>query len=170
MYVKRGVRRGAIVIVGTLAVALSGCATPLVVSPAPHAADPHCASVMLAMPDTVGGLDRHATTSQATDAWGDEYPILVRCGVDVPAPTTDACVTITTTGYTADWIVREDNDSWIATTYGRNPAVEAIVPKIRADAAVDDVLSELTPPASQAPATGRACVGLDDAAGASPSP
>ncbi len=150
-----------------LTVALVGCAPVLPVSPAPHAADPRCAAVMLAMPDTVGGLERRGTTSQATDAWGAEYPIVVRCGVDVPGPTTDTCVTITTTGYTADWVIRDDGDRWVATTYGRNPAVEAIVPKIRVDAAVDDVLTELTPPASQAPSTGRACVGLADA---SPAP
>jgi len=166
-----GVRRARLGGVGGVAVLfLSSCATPLVVSPAPHAADPNCAAVMLAMPDTVGGLARRATTSQATDSWGDEYPIVVRCGVDVPGPSTDTCVTITTTGYTADWIVREEPDAWIATTYGRNPAVEAIVPKIRADAAVDEVLTELTPPASLAGTTGRACVGLGDAAAASPSP
>ncbi len=150
-----------------IALLATGCAAPLVVSPAPHAADPRCASVMLAMPDTVGGLARHATTSQATDAWGDDFAIVVRCGVDVPGPSTDTCVTITTAGYSADWVVRDDGDAWMATTYGRNPAVEAVVPKIRADAAVDDVLTALTPPASQAPSTGRACVGLGDA---SPAP
>ncbi len=122
---------------------------------------------MLAMPGTVGGLARRATTSQATDAWGGDYPIVVRCGVDLPPPSTDPCVTIDTAGYSADWVVRDDGENWVATTYGRNPAVEAIVPKIRADAAVEDVLSSFTPPASLAPETGRACVGLADA---SPAP
>jgi hypothetical protein len=117
---------------------------------------------MLAMPGTLGGLERRGTTSQATDAWGEEYPIVARCGVDVPPPTTDPCVTIETTGYAVDWIIRDETDQWVATTYGRNPAVEALIPKIRADAAVDDLLAELTPPASLAPATGRACIGLGD--------
>ena len=114
------------------------------------------------MPGTLGGLERQSTTSQATDAWGDDYPIVARCGVDVPPPSTDPCVTIETTGYGVDWIVREEEDHWVATTYGRNPAVEALIPKIRADAAVDDLLAALTPPASLAPTTGRACVGLSD--------
>jgi hypothetical protein len=117
---------------------------------------------MLAMPDTVGGLPRRGTTSQATDAWGSEYPIVAKCGVDVPAPTTDPCVTIDTVGYSVDWIVHDGADAWVATTYGRNPAFEVTVPRIQADAAIDDLLAALTPPASLAPATGRSCVGLGD--------
>jgi hypothetical protein len=117
---------------------------------------------MLAMPDTVGGLERRGTTSQATDAWGQEYTIVAKCGLDVPPPTTDPCVTIDTAGYSVDWIVHDGPHAWVATTYGRNPAVEVTVPKIRADAAINDLLAALTPPASLAPATGRSCVGLGD--------
>ncbi len=157
---------GLAVAVGSLA----ACATPLPIDPAPHAADPNCARVMLAMPGAVGGLDRRGTTSQATDAWGSEYPIIAKCGVDVPAPTTDPCVTIATTGYTVDWIVHDGPDVWVATTYGRNPALQVIVPKIRVDSAMEDILSELTPPASLAPTTGHACVGLSDVGGVTPSP
>ena len=142
--------------------ALAGCATPLPVDPAPHAADPDCARVMLAMPDALGGLERRGTTAQATDAWGAEYPIVAKCGADVPAPTTDPCVTVETAGYSVDWIVYDGADAWVATTYGRTPALEVTVPKIRADAAINDLLAALTPPASLAPATGRSCVGLGD--------
>jgi len=119
---------------------------------------------MLALPDAVGGLDRRGTTSQATDAWGAKYPIVAKCGVDVPAPTTDPCVTIDTAGYSVDWVVHEGADAWVATTYGRNPALEVTVPKIRVDAAINDLLAAFTPPASLAPATGRSCVGLGDLA------
>ena len=119
---------------------------------------------MLAMPNALGGLDRRGTTSQATDAWGTEYPIIAKCGVDVPGPTTDPCVTIDTTGYSVDWVVHEGADAWVATTYGRNPALEVTVPKIRVDAAINDLLAAFTPPASLAPATGRSCVGLGDLA------
>jgi hypothetical protein len=153
------------------AVTLVGCSTPLPLDPAPHAADPHCASVMLAMPDIIGGLARRGTTAQATDAWGSDHPVVAKCGVDVPGPTTDTCVTIQTAGYSVDWVVHDGTDSWIATTYGRNPAVEILVPKaVHADSAIEDILSELTPPASLAATTGRACVGLGDVGGISPSP
>lgn len=151
-----------VAVLAVLAGFATACAPPLTVDPAPHAAVPGCARVILAMPDTVGGLARRDTTSQATDAWGDEYPIVVRCGVEVPGPTTDPCVTIDTGGYAADWVTRRVGDAWVATTYGRDPAVEAVIPQIRVDEAVGDVLAELTPAASLAAATGRACVGLDD--------
>ena len=116
------------------------------------------------MPDRLGGLERRATTSQATDAWGDEFAIVARCGVEVPGPSEDVCIAVETGGYAADWVISETEDSRIATTYGRNPAVEVTIPKIRADEAVADVLAELTPPVALADPTGRACVGLADAA------
>lgn len=144
------------------ALALSGCAHALVVEAAPHASDPDCARVMLAAPPTLGGLPARGTTSQATEAWGEEFPIVVRCGVEIPSPTTDHCVGVLVNSYAVDWVITERKDEWVATTYGRRPAVEAIIPKARADQALGDLLAELTPAASLAPLTGRSCVGPGD--------
>lgn len=117
---------------------------------------------MLAMPDTLGGLTRVATTAQAADAWGAEFTIVARCGVPIPGPTTDPCVTVDTLSSSVDWIIHEGDDAWLATTYGRSPALEVVVPKVRADEAIADLLADLTPAAALAPETTHACVGLGD--------
>lgn len=136
---------------------LVGCAHAEVVEPAEYAADPACATVMLAIPEVVGGLEMRATTSQATQAWGEEFPIIARCGVEPPGPTTEQCIAVETSGTSIDWLMREEDDVWVATTFGRSPALELTVPKIRADEAVGDVLAELSPAATRAPENGLVC-------------
>ena len=143
-------------LVGAVAL-LAGCTQALVVEPAPYAADPDCARVMLAMPPSVGGLDVRGTTSQATSAYGDEYPIVVRCGVEPPGPTTEACVAVAADGVDQDWVVVEDGDSWRAVAFGRSPALEVLIPSVRAQEAVGDVLAELSGPAALAPRNGLEC-------------
>jgi Protein of unknown function (DUF3515) len=152
-------RRAVVALACALVVAptLAGCATPIVVDAAPYAADPDCARVMLAMPDDLGGLSYHETTSQATAAYGDDYPIIVRCGVEPPGPTTDQCVTASSGGTEQDWLIVDDGDTWRATAFGRSPAVELLVPKVRAQDAVTDVLAEVSGPASLAPPNGLEC-------------
>lgn len=142
---------------GASVLVLAGCSQPLVVDPAPYAADPDCARVMLAMPDAVGGLDVRGTTSQATAAYGSEFPIVVRCGVEPPGPTTDSCVAVAADGGSQDWLVVEDSDQWRATSFGRSPAVEVLIPTARAQDAVGDLLAELSGPAALAPSNGLSC-------------
>ncbi len=136
---------------------LTACASPVPVDPAPYAADPDCARVMLAAPDTVGGLPMRTTTSQATAAYGDDYPIVVRCGVTPPGPSDVPCVEITAGTATVGWLVEDTGDHWLAVSFGHSPAVEATIPRIRADQAVSDLLAELTPSAALAPANGLEC-------------
>lgn len=150
-------RRALLSLVAASALALSGCAHPLVVDAAPYAADPECAPVMLAVPEVVGGLDTRGTTSQATQAWGDEFEIVARCGVEPPGPTTEQCITVDTPAATVDWLVMETADAWVAVTFGRSPALELTVPQVRADEAVGDVLAELSPAAGRAPTNGLEC-------------
>lgn len=136
---------------------LAGCAQPLVVDPAPYAADVDCARVMLAMPETVGGLEGRATSSQATAAWGEDFPLVMRCGVEPPGPTTDQCVSIETSGATVDWLAVDEDDAWRTVTFGRSPAVELVVPKERAQDALGDVLAEVSAAAALAPLNGLEC-------------
>jgi hypothetical protein len=103
--------------------ALAGCAQAVGVRVAPHAADPDCARVVLTLPETLAdGLEQHRTTSQATSAWGDPTdPVTLRCGVEVPGPTTEQCVTVETASGTAiDWLVRADAEP--ADAAGDDPA------------------------------------------------
>lgn len=140
-----------------LVLAVSGCAAPIVVDPAQYAGDPGCAQVMLGIPDDVFGLERAETSSQATAAYGEEPRIIVRCGVEVPGPSSDRCVAIDTPAASADWLVVEEDDVWRATAFGRNPALEVIIPKIRADQAVGEVLAVFSPSATLAERTGLEC-------------
>nr|WP_239069117.1 DUF3515 family protein [Cellulomonas phragmiteti] len=112
--------------------ALSACASTAHVTVAPHATDPVCASVVLALPASLGdGLDRVDTDAQATAAWGDpRAAVVLRCGVEPLGPTTERCQSVTTPqGPTVDWVVVEDDGRWTFTTYGRVPAVELVVPQ-----------------------------------------
>ncbi|WP_454051487.1 DUF3515 family protein [Cellulomonas sp. Marseille-Q8402] len=133
---------------------LAGCAQAVGVAVAPDATDPDCARVVLALPESLGdGLEQRRTTSQATSAWGEPGdPVTLRCGVEVPGPTTEQCVTVeTASGPSIDWLVRADaepadedadaatggvddlatdpgSSDWTFVTYGRDPAVEVHVP------------------------------------------
>jgi hypothetical protein len=110
---------------------LAGCAGAIPVEVAPNATEPVCASVVLAMPDSLGeGLPQRDITAQASTAWGDDAaPVVLRCGVEPLGPTTERCQTVETPGGPSiDWVVVEDDDGWTFTTYGREPAVELHVP------------------------------------------
>lgn len=150
-------RRSLPVFATSLVLAVSGCTAPVVVEPAPYAGDPGCAPVMLGIPDEVGGLARYETSSQATAAYGDEPRIIVRCGVEVPGPSSERCVAIETPPTSADWLVVEEADAWRATAFGRNPAMEVVVPKIRADQAVGEILAMFNPSAALAERTDLEC-------------
>nr|WP_240934321.1 DUF3515 family protein [Cellulomonas sp. IC4_254] len=98
---------------------LAGCASTVGVAVAPDAADPACARVVLALPESLGdGLQELRTTSQATWAWGDPAePVTLRCGVAVPGPTTEQCVTMeTASGTSIDWLVQADAEPADAAT------------------------------------------------------
>lgn len=140
---RRAARPAAVVLAGgaVLVPVLAGCAPSVGVAVAPHATDPACARVVLTLPDSLGdGLDAVRTTSQATAAWGDPAaPVTLRCGVEVPGPTTEQCVTVeTASGPGIDWLVQADaepadgedpgSSDWTFVTYGRDPAVEVHVP------------------------------------------
>ncbi|MGO1317155.1 MAG: DUF3515 domain-containing protein [Cellulomonadaceae bacterium] len=119
---------------------LGGCAPTVSVPVAPHAADPVCAQIVLAVPDQLGALPKIATASQATAAWGpQDQAITLRCGVEVPGPTTDRCQAVTdASGLEVDWLVVETDDGgWRFTTYGRSPAVEVTVPPETSTSPVD---------------------------------
>lgn len=149
--------------------ALAGCAQAVPVTVAPHATDPLCAEVVLSTPDTLGeGLDRVDTTSQATTAWGEpSAAVVLRCGVEPLAPTTDRCVTVESPdGTSVDWVVVADDPQdelgtdWTFTTYGRVPAVEVRVPaEVASAVSSTSFVDALGPAVSRAPVE-RSCLGL----------
>ncbi|WP_149202746.1 DUF3515 domain-containing protein [Actinotalea subterranea] len=158
--------RPATSLVGSLlaAAALAGCSQPVVVPVAPHAAEPLCADVVLALPVDLGDLERLETGSQATVAWGDRAdPVTLRCGVEPPAPTTDHCVTAEDERASVDWVAvpgEADEDGsapWTFTTYGRSPAVEVQVPASVTSTRSTSFLLDLGPAIAQVEQT-RTCL------------
>jgi len=124
---------------------LAGCSSAVGVQAAPHAQDPECASVILALPESLGdGLERVDTTSQATAAWGTANDaVVLRCGVEPPGPTTEQCVTLeTASGATVDWLVRADSAPADAAT--SDPATSGASPAPTADPALNPGGSDWT--------------------------
>src|SRR3954467_5904981 len=95
--------------------AVSACAPIVDVTPAADAANPACAPMMVALPDAIGDAKLRKTNSQATAAWGDPSQVILRCGVNVPGPTTDRCVSVNG----VDWVIKEADSAWTLTTFGR---------------------------------------------------
>ena len=138
---------------GTIAV-LSGCSSTTTVQAADDAANPACASMMVVLPDVLADLDRRETNSQGTAAWGDPAQVVLRCGVTVPGPTTDPCVSVNG----VDWLAKEGDPAWTLTTYGRTPATEVLYDPTKVPSST--VLAALATAAAKIPAQG-ACTTLD---------
>lgn len=158
-----------------LAVAvMGGCARDVPLEPAPSASDPVCAEVLQLAPAVLGGAEERPTTSQASRAWGDP-PISLRCGVTPPPPTTDRCIAVTgADGSQIDWVVAENDDvvgdspeadtergRFVFTTYGREPAIEVIVPVEYAGTDATAILVDLGPAVTRT-SNPRACLDLND--------
>lgn len=109
---------------------LSGCSTTVHLEPAEDANNPVCAEVSVGLNNasSIADLDRRWTDAQATAAWGvpgEDSAVLLRCGVTVPAPTSELqCVTLEG----VDWLVdASDTPNLRLTTYGRDPAVQLYI-------------------------------------------
>ena len=143
-------------LVAIVAIALTGCAAAVPMTPAKDANNPDCASVIVRLPDLVAEQPKRETNAQATGAWGTPASVLLTCGVTVPGPTTLPCVEVNG----IDWI-EDDADAplYRYTTFGRTPAVEVA---IDADAVSGTtVLVDLGGAVSYLPQTGK-CTDLAD--------
>ena len=154
----RGRLRRTAALLATVAAAgavLAGCTPTIGVKVAPHAAEPVCAEVVLALPKDLGGLPQLRTSAQATAAWGRPgAAVTLRCGVPELGPTPDECTTVTSPdGTSVDWVLAEEPASgtgdadadWTFTTYGRTPAVEVHVPGVVREERSINFLDELGP-------------------------
>lgn len=153
-------------------VVLTGCAPLVPLTAAPDAANPLCAEVIVRLPPSIedaakqaseGGLsgawEERETDAQGTGAWGNPAAILLRCGVPVPGPSTQQCVTLKG----IDWL-RDDSNAprFVFTTYGRDPAIEVVVDSSRASGT--NALVALTNAVGSLRAT-RACTSPEDILG-----
>ena len=106
----------------------------------PRAGDPACARLADRYPDRLGGADRDRVSFAGLAVWG-HGEVELRCGVDPPGPTTDACVSVDG----VDWVWREragDGARKDLVTFGRSPAVEVSV--ANSVTALDTVLLDLS--------------------------
>jgi hypothetical protein len=153
---QKTVRRLAATVAAALTgLALGGCSPAVDVAPAADAANPACAPMMVALPDAIGDARLRKTNSQATAAWGDPSRVVLRCGVNVPGPTTDRCVSVND----VDWVIKEGNPVWTLTTYGREPATEILMDPDKISSAT--VLADLSAAAAKIKAS-RNCVGQQE--------
>ncbi|MDC5697229.1 DUF3515 domain-containing protein [Intrasporangium calvum] len=115
------------------------------------AQEPVCADI--SWPTEVSSLPAVETSPDhpSVAAWGDPA-ILARCGLPAPAPTVDSCVVVDG----VDWVVRELSDGTAAVTYGREPAIEVLVPASHGP--VPLLLPAFGPAARSLPETGRRCI------------
>lgn len=153
---------GSVLLAALVSLGVTGCTQAVSLEAAPDANNPACADVTVRLPETVADKPKRETNAQATGAWGTPAAVILHCGVAVPGPTTDPCISLNG----VDWIADEseaDEDRYRYTTYGRDPAVEVV---INADASTGGVsgttaLIDLTGAVSVIPST-VACVGPED--------
>ncbi|MEP6649016.1 MAG: DUF3515 family protein, partial [Lapillicoccus sp.] len=103
-------------------------------------------------PTSVSGRETVTTdpVDPAVRAWGDPA-IVARCGVAAPGPTTDDCLTVNG----VDWVATPLRDGTRFVTYGRDPAIELLVPKT--DVPEGSLLPVFTTVAHALPENGRHC-------------
>jgi len=150
------VRTGAVVTLLASSFVLAGCTASVPLEPAADATNPECATLIVNLPTKVADQPERETNAQATGAWGDPAAILLHCGVPVPGPTTQPCLSING----IDWI-EDDSDAprYRYTTYGRDPATELVIDSKKVSGST--VLVDVASAVSKIPATER-CLGAED--------
>ncbi|KGN28827.1 hypothetical protein N798_17475 [Knoellia flava TL1] len=135
----------------TAVVVLSGCSSAVEVAPAPLANGDVCRAAASAWPDEVGGkARREVSDAGAGTAYGDP-PVIARCGVPALGPTTDDCIEVDGLG----WVAQALSDGTRFTTFGRDPAIEVLVPKDYAPEPL--LLPAFSAAAQKLPTNGLAC-------------
>ncbi|MDE9367845.1 DUF3515 family protein [Luteipulveratus sp. YIM 133132] len=124
MHDRPRLRRLALLLPAGLLVA--GCSSAVDVTVADGASDPLCTKASAAWPSTVSNQQRRdvSTGSASVRAWGDPA-IIARCGVTSPGPTSRQCFGVSG----IDWVGTPLSDGMSFVTYGRDPAIEVLVPK-----------------------------------------
>ena len=130
----------------------AGCSRAVGVSVPARGSDPACTAAAAVWPPDVSGRTPVSTdpTSPAVRAYGDPA-VVARCGVPTPGPTTDDCLTVNG----VDWVATPLTDGTRFVTYGRDPAIEVLVPK--GPVPEGSLLPVFTASAQALPSTGRHC-------------
>ncbi len=119
-------RRGAVTVLAA-GLVLAGCSSAVEVGIPEDADHAACTAASTQWPDTVKGeLERTETDPEdpAAAAWGDPA-VIARCGMPPLSPTENQCISVDG----VDWVADELDDGTRLTTFGRDPAIEVIVPE-----------------------------------------
>ena len=164
-------RRRALIAVTVTLGALAGCSTGSAtqaevpaITPGPDATSPACTELLERLPATVLSKARITAREPAgTARWGTDDgddAILLSCGAPPTGPTTDQCIEVND----VSWVFREAGGGYSFLTYGRDPAVQVLVPgsveRTQATAALVD-LNDAVDPLEK---TERRCYDLADTA------
>jgi hypothetical protein len=131
---------------------LAACSRGVPVTVPSRGGDPVCVTAAASWPATISGRGSVASdpVNPAVHAWGDPA-IVARCGVAAPGPTTEDCLTVNG----IDWVATPLSDGTRFVTYGREPAIEVLIPKT--DVPEGSLLPAFTAAARALPETGRHC-------------
>lgn len=90
-----------------------------------QADDEACTGASEHWPEELDELARAETDPDdpAVAAWG-EPAVIARCGMPALPPTEEQCIVVDE----IDWVAKELDDGTRLTTFGRDPAIEVIVP------------------------------------------
>jgi hypothetical protein len=135
----------------TAVVMLSACSSAVEIAPTPLSNGDVCREVTSAWPADVGDhARREVSDASAGAAYGDP-PIIARCGVPALGPTTDDCIEVDGMG----WVAQKLSDGTRFTTFGRDPAIEVLIPSAYAPEPL--LLPAFTAAAEKLPQNSLAC-------------
>ena len=149
----RPLRAGvALCVVATAAASLVACSRDIPVTLPDGAHTAACTSLDSHWPRTVAGRESAAVepSSPSARAWGDPAIIAI-CGYAAPPPSTLECIAVDG----VDWVVQPRSNGVQFTTYGREPALDVLVPSAYAPEPL--VLPAFGAVARSLPTTGRTC-------------
>lgn len=141
------------VILGVLGMVALGIADgPVEVAIPVQAEDPTCTAASEHWPDEmVGAAPTETEPSDPTViAWGDPA-VIARCGMPALGPTENQCIVING----IDWVAEDLGDGTKLTTFGREPAIEVLVPEEHGPAPL--LLPAFAEAAKQLPRNDYAC-------------
>ena len=105
-------------------VMLSACSSAVEIAPTPLSNSDVCRDVTSAWPADVGDHGRREVSDASAGAAYGDPPIIARCGVPALGPTTDDCIEVDGMG----WVAQKLSDGTRFTTFGRDPAIEVLIP------------------------------------------
>ena len=104
---------------------MSGCSSTVEIAPTPLAQGAVCRAVTSAWPVEVGGHARREVADPSAGAAYGDPAIIARCGVPALGPTTADCIEVDGLG----WVAQGLSDGTRFTTFGRDPAIEVLIPR-----------------------------------------